>query len=132
MKVEWSKDLATGIGWQDRQHKELFKRARSLFDALVRGEGTEEVGKLLDFLDEYVVVHFHDEEQAMSKRNYPDTLSHIEEHTEFIEHLSDLKSGLPGGDNFAEEVQTRVVYWLMNHIAVTDKDLGEFLKREGG
>lgn len=130
MAIEWSRKIATGIDWQDRQHKELFHRINSLMDAMTIGLGKAEVERLFSFLDEYIIIHFDAEEQAMHKCNFPGTLSHLEEHTHFIDDVAALKEdsrsdGITTG--LVIKVQSRIVEWLMNHIGTVDKELGRFI-----
>jgi hemerythrin len=145
MQLEFTSELETGIGWQDREHKELFKRIKAVVDAAEHIEEANcscdtagskddacELLKLLDFLDDYVVEHFHDEEQAMSKGAYPDMLKHLEEHTIFIDEIGKVRTELEStGVTHAlvEELHTQVADWFKNHIAETDKLLGAFLVR---
>ncbi len=131
MAIEWSPKISTGIDWQDRQHKELFHRINSLLDAMTVGLGKEEVQRLFSFLDEYIVIHFDAEEQAMHKYDYPDMLSHLEEHTHFIDDVATLKEEAREDSvttTHIIKVQSRVVDWLMNHICTVDKKLGKFIK----
>lgn len=129
MAIEWSNSLSTGLLWQDTQHKELFRRINNLLEAMNVGRGKEEVVKLFKFLDDYFVVHFEAEEKAMSRFNYPHMVSHLAEHTRFIEDISSLsaecKSNITTG--LVIKVQRQVVDWLINHIGGIDKDLGKFL-----
>lgn len=129
MAIEWSNSLSTGLLWQDTQHKELFRRINNLLEAMNVGRGKEEVVKLFKFLDDYFVVHFEAEEKAMGKFNYPHMVSHLAEHTRFIEDISKLSAECK--DNISTglviKVQRQVVDWLINHIGGIDKDLGKFL-----
>lgn len=135
MGIEWSANLSTGIEWQDRHHKELFKRISRLLDAMTLGYGKEEVVSLFKFLDEYIVYHFEAEEQAMSKHAYPGAFSHTAEHTNFIEDVAALRKEFSrnASSGLVIKVQRQVVDWLLNHIGGPDKKLGEFLLSvEGG
>ncbi len=134
MPLEWNKDLSTGVPWQDRQHKELFKRLNKLLEAMDVGLGKEEVVRLFQFLDEYFVVHFHAEEEAMDKADFPGTVEQLKDHTRFIEDMAKLKEEFEKGPSSAlvMQVKRQVVDWLMNHIGEADKKFGEFvLKAEG-
>ncbi|MFQ5441790.1 MAG: bacteriohemerythrin [Thermodesulfobacteriota bacterium] len=130
MSIEWSKKLSTGVKWQDSQHRELFSRINGLLDAMNLGLGKDEVVKLYKFLDEYFVVHFDTEEQAMHRYNYPDSVAHLAEHTRFIDEVSGLEKEAEGGvtTELVVKTQRQVVDWLVNHIGSIDKRLGEFLK----
>ncbi|MBI4950181.1 MAG: hemerythrin family protein [Deltaproteobacteria bacterium] len=129
MAIEWSNSLSTGLLWQDTQHKELFRRINNLLEAMNVGRGKEEVMKLFQFLDDYFVVHFEAEEQAMGKFNYPQMVSHLAEHTRFIEDISKLSAecGKNMTTGLVIKVQRQVVDWLINHIGGIDKELGKFL-----
>ncbi len=131
MAIEWSQSLSTGIEWQDFQHRELFSRINSLLDAMELGLGRSEVLKLIEFLDEYVVVHFDAEEQAMHKYGYPDTLAHLEEHTRFVDYVAGVRKDAEDGvsSGLVIKVQSRIVDWLLNHVGGIDKSLGEFIKK---
>lgn len=129
MGLEWTPNLSTGVDWQDRHHKELFKKISRLLDAMTIGQGKEEVGSLFKFLDEYIVYHFEAEEQAMSKHAYPGAFNHTAEHTHFIEEIAALRGEFRKGasSGLVIKVQRQVVDWLLNHICGPDKKLGEFL-----
>jgi len=129
MAIEWSRNLSTGVEWQDRHHKELFKRVSSLLDAMSVGMGKDELERILSFLDSYITVHFDAEEQAMSKYAYPGAVDHLREHTAFIEHVSDLRREFASRPTMAlvVKVQRLVVDWLINHIGDSDKKLGAYI-----
>ncbi len=120
---------STGVIWQDRQHRELFKRVELFVDAVEKDRGKEELLRLLEFLDEYVVFHFHDEEKAMEKAGFPDSLSHMQEHTGFIDELSELRMELSKGysQEIVDRIKTRIIRWLKEHIGRADRELGSFL-----
>lgn len=130
MGIEWSNNLSTGVDWQDRHHKELFKRINRLLDAMSAGYGKEEVRDMFNFLDEYFVVHFEAEERAMNKYNYPGTVAHLAEHTNFIDQIALLRKDFESGAStgLVIKVQRQVVDWLINHIGDLDKKLGSFIK----
>lgn len=129
MGIEWTANLSTGVEWQDRHHKELFKRINRLLDAMNLGQGKEEVASLFGFLDEYIAYHFEAEEQAMSKYGYEGVLAHIAEHTRFIDEIAELSKEFKKGatTGLVIKVQRQVIDWLLNHICGPDKRLGEFL-----
>jgi len=133
MSIEWSGTFSTGVEWQDRHHKELFKRINALLDAMNVGMGKEEVLRLFKFLDEYFVVHFDAEEKAMHKTDYPAALAHISEHTGFIEEVAKLEDECRHkGVSTALVIKTqdKVVDWLLNHIGKSDKALGAHIQKK--
>jgi len=128
--MQWTSNLAVGVEEIDRQHKELFKRANDLVEAMNQGKGREKVGKTLKFLEDYVVSHFGNEERYMKRFRYPDYNSHKKQHEEFKEIFAGLKQEYEskgGSSAMAIEIQKKVGSWLRNHIGRVDKELGKFL-----
>lgn len=134
MYLNWDWTLDIGIESIDNQHKELFSRLDQLLISIEDGKGKDEVIKTLDFLEEYVVKHFNEEEEIQNKANYP--LSNIQ-HAQHEEFKSDLKEfrnifQTQGTSiSLALNIQQKLVYWLKNHIINLDKDLGDFLIENG-
>ncbi|MDH4227363.1 MAG: bacteriohemerythrin [Deltaproteobacteria bacterium] len=128
MKIEFSKDLETGVQWQDKQHLELIQKVEALLNAVEAHADMATTIKFLDFLDDYAVVHFHDEEKAMSDTSFAESVAHTEEHHHFIEEISDIRKRLESGGNFdMEHLKTHIFDWLANHISVEDKKLGRHI-----
>ena len=131
MAIEWTEDLAVGVGKIDAQHRELFNQINRLLEACNQNKGREAVGKIIDFLGEYVVNHFGSEEELMEKYNYPDYKVHKADHTQFISSFTELKARFDSdgpGPHIVIMTNRVVVGWLNSHIRNVDKLLGEFLK----
>ncbi len=91
MAIEWTDDLATGSEIIDNQHKELFRKMNDLMNACRHGVGKTKVRNTLQFLDDYIVYHFTEEESLMAKYNYPQAPHHISEHQIFSANFYELK-----------------------------------------
>ncbi len=131
MSIEWTEDLATGVNEIDNQHKELFKRINNLLNACKEGKGRDETGKIIQFLDDYVITHFSAEEEYMRKYDYPGFTHHKAQHLEFMENFSKLKTQVEKegpGVHLVVTINHMVVQWLQNHIKKVDKAMGAFLK----
>jgi len=130
MAIKWSQDLSVGVNEIDSQHKELFETVNNLIEAMAKAKGKEEIGKVISFLEKYVVTHFGTEERYMAKFNYPDYASHKEMHSQFVKDFISLKKELEAGASTISiiHIQRRVVDWLINHIGKVDKVLGGFLQ----
>ncbi|MVX66621.1 bacteriohemerythrin [Clostridium chromiireducens] len=134
MYLDWDWTLNIGIDNIDNQHKELINRLDQLLISIKEGKGNEEVTKTLDFLEEYVVKHFNEEEEIQTKINYP--LFNIQ-HKQHEEFKSDLKEFRRVFDTqgtsaiLALNIQERLADWLKNHITNLDKDLGDFMIENG-
>lgn len=131
MALEWTQDLSTDSDEIDNQHKELFRRINSLLDACNQGKGREEVGKTLQFLEDYVITHFSAEEEYMQRYNYHGYSTHKAQHLGFIKDFTDLKKQLQEeGPAIQVIIRTNhlLVDWILNHIRRIDKTMGAFLK----
>lgn len=133
MAIVWTADLAVGVPEIDAQHQELFRRIDQLLEASHQGKGKEVVLTTVKFLEQYVVTHFQNEDQAMSGSHYPDRLKHLEEHRCFIQNFQELKQRIEkDGVNVHTIILTNrvVVKWLTHHILTVDKALGQYLREE--
>jgi hemerythrin len=130
MAVQWSDDLSVGVEMIDTQHKELINAVNRLTDAMWEGKGSEETGKLLNFLAEYVVTHFGSEERLMVKHQFPGYEAHKEAHDRFVKDFLRTKSQYDKGEittSLAIKVLDETWEWLRLHIRVVDKELGRFI-----
>jgi hemerythrin len=135
MGIKWNEDLALGVPLIDDQHKELISRVDKLLLACKEGQGNDEVARLLDFLDTYVITHFRDEEKLQQENGFPDYETHKREHATFIANIADLKKRMKAEGNIQLEhvlnANNLLLDWLLRHIAIQDRALGEHLKAKG-
>ncbi len=134
MAIEWKEDLAIGVAQVDDQHKELFKRVSDLFDACTAGKGKEEIVKVVKYLEDYVVVHFSEEEELQRQYSYPEYNNHKQQHDKFVSDFFALKAKLQYEGPTATiiiQLNHTLVNWLINHIRKSDKALGIYLKQKG-
>ena len=75
MAVQWNSSIATSSDEIDL-HKELFKRVDGLLAAVDRGTDREETSQIIQYLTDYVVFHFRNEEDYMAKYAYSSALAH--------------------------------------------------------
>lgn len=132
MAIVWNDNLASGSTEIDTQHKELFSRINSLLNAFDKGAaGKEEISKTVQYLTEYVVFHFGNEERHMEKYGYSSMTQHKAQHEQFVKSFMKLKDRLiMEGINppLAQDTKDLCVDWLLNHIKYSDRALGMFLK----
>jgi len=134
MGVTWNPELTVGFEKIDKQHEELLRRFNSLQEACRGGRGKEEVRKLFDFLDNYVMEHFTEEERIMYGHGYPDIMSHQQEHLELITRLRKLKRQMHDYDistALVEEITQTMFQWIVDHIQKSAVQLGKYLVKVG-
>lgn len=130
MYFEWSDDLATGNAEIDSQHKALFAAADALFCSCQVGGERQEVEKTMEFLLQYTIRHFADEEALQVRYDYPGYPAHKQAHADFTELARGLAAKLPQGgpfDDYVSEVYTTIGEWLLNHIRGEDLKMAEYI-----
>jgi hemerythrin len=132
MARTWTPKLAIGVPAIDRQHQELFRRADDLLGALSRGDVVEELVKLIDFLGQYVHVHFKAEEALMAGRGYPELSRHQLLHQQFTREFDALRVQLTKGASSRLGIQLNQMMggWLVNHIGTEDAKIAAFLGQD--
>ena len=130
MALTWTEDLAVGFGLIDTQHQELFSRFNSLLQACKEGKGREVLEPVLDFMIEYVAIHFAEEERFMERYVYPERAEHVQQHRELFRYVDGVRRELRDkGASVAviTSINHTLLNWLLKHVKQTDKKLGRFL-----
>lgn len=136
MFLLWDEDLSTGINEMDAQHKRLVEAVSRIMDYLWEGNGKKGVCSELNFLKEYTIFHFNDEELLMFKHEYPKLEQHKGEHKKFVNNILILEEKCKKKEVMSDtaiETFDMIWDWLKHHIKVVDKDYGAFIsgKRTG-
>lgn len=135
MLVKFTNDLYTGNDRIDQQHKEWFKRLDKFWRAARQGNSTNEVIDTLIFLQEYVQIHFEDEERLQKEIGYPGYSAQKNEHDEYIKDIGHLIDSLQKkGADFPISVDTlnSMMEWVVKHISTMDKDLANYIREKNG
>jgi len=131
MKLQWAQDLSVGVEEIDSQHKELFDRINSLDSAMKQGRAKDEVVRLIEFLDAYVIRHFGAEEKYMTHHDYAGYALHRAKHDWFKKEFSDIRKKLDVEGITPDLIvlsNNLLITWFSNHIRTIDMMLGSFLK----
>jgi hemerythrin len=129
MAPQWSPSLSVGVEEIDAQHRELFRRAYALVEALKAGRRAE-VGGLVEWLGQYAHEHFEAEEALMREVGYPGLAAHRDRHEEFRLQLRALVS------EYERKGATPLVTlnlhnwlsdWLRLHVSSADVEIGRFV-----
>lgn len=127
----WNENLKVGIPLIDSQHRELCNRIDSLFDACGKGQGKEEIVKTVEFLEQYTIFHFGQEEELQRKSAYPKIAEHKAMHEYFKSEIAKLKTDIQeNGVSVATISKTNyfLMNWLLNHIQKVDSELKNYIK----
>lgn len=126
MRAVFDKNLETGNAMIDSQHKELIDRINDLADNL---DNKDKAIEMLDYLTDYTKFHFSAEEKLQEDLKYPDIERHKAQHAGFVKTVAGLRKKLENEgptEDFAKQVNEKVVQWLYSHIKVFDRAIADF------
>ncbi len=127
----------TGIELVDDEHRTLFeiiKETNDLICAEHLHDKYDKIMELLAKLKDYTEFHFHDEEMLMERIGYPGLEAQKHAHAAFVERLVDIDlNTLDEIDNdqqsYLLDLINFLISWLTNHILVSDKKIGEYVRQ---
>ncbi|MFZ5832309.1 MAG: bacteriohemerythrin [Planctomycetota bacterium] len=132
MSIVWSASFATGSPEVDRQHQELIRQIGALSNAMKAGKGRDELKRMLDFLGQYVVQHFRDEERVMEQFACPAAARNKQEHAKFLALFQQLNRKFESGEaqvSVLLEIHDTVTEWLLRHIKGVDLQLAQTIRQ---
>jgi len=131
--AEWKDDYKIGIPEVDEQHKSMVKLINDLHAGLSlnsKENKTVTFKSAVKEAIEYVKNHFNTEEKYMSEYQYPGLQEQQKMHKQFIiELLSSVKSFEYNNMRAPIDLLIFLKNWLLEHIAVEDKKIGEFIRQ---
>ncbi|MDR0452972.1 MAG: hemerythrin family protein [Treponema sp.] len=132
-KYVWDDSLLTGQATIDAQHKKLFEAVNDLFETAEAGKAEADIKKSLDFLTDYTIKHFFDEEALQQKYQYPDYQNHVKYHEEFKSTVRNLSHQLilkGSSKALVDDLCKKFGDWLVNHINVQDKKFAAYIREK--
>ena len=129
--IAWSDEYKLGNTQVDAQHYRLFELVSDLVESCQGGCATEKVKETLDFLVNYTVQHFLDEEAIQLEYNYPDYVNHRQLHEDFKHTVGILvRDYLETGssEDLRDNVNKTVIRWLIHHIQREDRKIAEHIR----
>lgn len=122
----WKESYRLGVERIDNQHMELFRMTENLIKAIAVNAPVEVYKETIDFLKEYVIYHFHDEEEYQASINYSGLDAHREEHIGFTETVLEYETKLINSNfdmHILKDLAGTVAAWLIYHVADTDQKI---------
>lgn len=128
----WNENLKIGVSHIDEQHKTLFGAMDALYAACSAGKGRAEVIKTIEFLEDYTVKHFTDEQEIQKKSGYPKCVEHKKLHDDFILQVRAIKKDVAeNGPTIVSVSKLNMLLsgWLINHIKYVDTEIAQYVNR---
>jgi hemerythrin len=132
MLSAWNPSLATKVVLVDNEHQEIFRQAAMLNQAMIDGKGRQELKKLVDFIDDYIVTHFSHEEKVMDQYQCSVAEVNKQAHSRFIAKFKELKAKFDGqgaNTSLVLDISTMINNWLIEHIKQIDSQLSNCTKK---
>ncbi|GAB3550526.1 hypothetical protein GCM10027343_33650 [Noviherbaspirillum agri] len=122
--------METGIRQIDLQHEELVAMINAAEAAHAKGNDILALEEILPRLAAYVLFHFATEESMFDNGvGLQHAIAHRNAHMEFRARLATMKANAANG---TPEALARLIdylrNWLLNHIAITDKELAREIR----
>jgi hemerythrin len=131
----WDKSFETQNSLIDEQHKKLINALNAFLQVSHEKKSRDEIKKSLDFLNEYTIKHFFEEEQLQIQYEYPDYQNHHALHEGLKKVVLNLQHDfiLNGvSDKLISDMEKKVGDWLINHIKTQDVKIGAHIKAKTG
>ncbi|MFC1555194.1 bacteriohemerythrin, partial [candidate division KSB1 bacterium] len=128
-KLDWDENLGIGIPWIDNQHKKLLERINILINAIIKEDSSDEVGKSIRFMQNYVKAHFGTEEALMLKHQYPKLDFQRKQHKYFMKRIDEFSrqhESAGASKDFIVNISRELWNWFKGHILKADNEFGEF------
>jgi len=130
--IEWGNKLNVDIEEIDNQHKKLVGLVNDLHLAMKERKAKETLGKIIEGLKDYAIVHFATEEKYFDQFNYVNSTSHKREHQGFIDKVNEFNAGFDKGKiMLSMEIMDFLKEWLLNHIQKKDMAYASFFHEKG-
>ena len=129
--IAWSDSLNTGNARVDSQHKRIFRLLSDVMRQCAEGDYSATLEETLNFLVDYTVKHFTDEEALQLACKYPGYERHRKLHEDFKTTVGGLVKafGESGSSKeLADGVNSVMAIWLITHIQKEDKKIAEHIR----
>lgn len=129
--AKWDASLETGNELVDSEHRALFDLISELYDSIVNKDEREVQGDVLVRMVAYAHDHFAHEEALMRSISYPRLDDQMRFHAEFAAETKRLSDQYASGEMLLPITLAIFVYdWLVKHIRVEDRKIGEFIRAQ--
>lgn len=134
----WKDRYNLGVAAIDKQHQELFKRVSDFLEVLRSSNTWEErvdkVNETLNFMKDYVVTHFRDEEAYQLEIGYPEYDSHKQIHMDMVKYVAQFAKEYEQkgyDEKLIQQFAGKLLAWLIHHVAAEDQKIAVYAKKRG-
>ncbi len=135
----WKDKYKIGVPQIDAQHEELFARVTAFVETLRSDKEWDvkiaSVNETLNFMKDYVVTHFHDEEAYQEEIGYPQLEQHKKIHNDMVDYVGMISEKCAEGgyqEIIMQQFAGKLVTWLVNHVVADDQKIADYVDKRGG
>jgi hemerythrin-like metal-binding protein len=131
--IRWTDALSVGVPSIDDQHRQLVSLLNQLQDGIFTGKEKSALGGVLQGLIEHTMAHFRYEEELFARTDYPDAITHKEEHDKLVQEILDVrrKYETVGPSVMTIPLMSFLKSWLTAHIQDADMKCSAHLRANG-
>ena len=131
--LKWTDEFKIGFEEIDKDHESIITEFGKLYNLMRSGKGHEYYKELLNFLDNYVNIHFKNEESIQEKFSYDEIEKHKKMHMQFENHLKNIMENNRDKEATNEDlikINLFVKNWLIHHIFIEDKKMVKVINKK--
>jgi len=129
--VKWDSTMSVGSDEFDNQHKIIIDCLNRLHPLLGKSDCRAEILEVLATLEEFVLLHFGEEERTLRQVGYPDWRIHKDQHDQMFDLVFNLKTDVESGRTLEATYLHEILYsWLIKHILGDDKKYVPYLPKQ--
>jgi hemerythrin len=129
-QIRWNDKYNLGFDMIDSQHQEIFRLFDKVDEKLAKREYENMVTDIVDFLDEYIIYHFSQEEEFQEFIEYPKFEEHKSYHQKFRAEFERYKLSITGEGPPMNAIKglNMLSDWLVEHILKEDYKLVKYIR----
>ncbi len=126
MALNWDDSLLVGNTEIDDQHRQIFVHFERLSLACQEKAGELAIKEILNFMNEYVEMHFSLEEAFMAENRYPKLPEQQEQHAHFrqtVKELQEVDTNTLEPHRLSLLFYQKLIQWFIQHIKKLDQEM---------
>jgi len=127
--IKWSDDYCVGNTLLDTHHKLFFDMVKEFSHNVESNQEDIDASEIVQFLQDYIDMHFSAEERILSEIHFPDIKNHQAIHNEFSKSISRLNAELYESEvsHIIDKILNLIQSWFLDHILTQDKQFAKYL-----
>jgi hemerythrin-like metal-binding protein len=127
--IEWNESMSVGSPALDGHHQMILECLNRLHPLIGAAGRDDEIHRVVGALEDFILIHFSEEERTMILAGYPDWRSHKGLHDKLYDEVFKLKCDIDNGRPVDAGHLFEFIYdWLIKHILGEDAKYAPYLK----